>query len=85
MVAIGPVVSEEVILNCGRTTEPAYNISSPDAFGSGELKMEWGKTVLMKQNHMNFAMFGSFKKMGGWSGGAVALGKLPVPGRPTIG
>ena len=21
----------------------------------------------------------------GWSGGAVALGKLPVPGRPTIG
>ena len=21
---------------------------------------------------------------GGWSGGAMALGKLPVPGRPTI-
>ena len=23
-------------------------------------------------------------KNGGWSGGAMALGKLPVPGRPTI-
>ena len=22
--------------------------------------------------------------IGGWSGGAMALGKLPVPGRPTI-
>ena len=23
-------------------------------------------------------------RLGGWSGGAMALGKLPVPGRPTI-
>ena len=34
----------EVILNCGRTddgrtTEPAYTISSPGVFGSGELKI----------------------------------------------
>ena len=33
----------EVVCNCGltdgRTTEPAYTISSPGAFGSGELKM----------------------------------------------
>ena len=47
----GPVVSEEKSLNCGRTTddgrrttdgrttEPAYTISSPGAFGSGELKI----------------------------------------------
>ena len=33
----------EVVCNCGRTTdgrttEPAYTISSPGAFGSGELK-----------------------------------------------
>ena len=26
----------------------------------------------------------SFKGMGGWSGGAMVLGKLPVPGRPKI-
>ena len=26
----------------------------------------------------------SFKINGGWSGGAMVLGKLPVPGRPTI-
>ena len=26
----------------------------------------------------------SFNKPGGWSGGAMVLGKLPVPGRPTI-
>ena len=24
-----------------------------------------------------------FQKNGGWSGGAMVLGKLPVPGRPT--
>ena len=23
-------------------------------------------------------------RIGGWSGGAVVLGKLPVPGRPTV-
>ena len=25
-----------------------------------------------------------YTKTGGWSGGAMVLGKLPVPGRPTI-
>ena len=48
MVAIGPVVSEEKLFEIvdgrrtddgRRTTEPAYTISSPGAFGSGELKM----------------------------------------------
>ena len=49
LVAIGPVVSEEKsfeIVDGRRTTydgrrtkEPAYTISSPGAFGSGELKM----------------------------------------------
>ena len=37
---MGPVVSEEksFAIVDGRTTEPAYTISSPGAFGSGELK-----------------------------------------------
>ena len=26
----------------------------------------------------------NFQCRGGWSGGAMVLGKLPVPGRPTI-
>ena len=49
LVAIGLVVSEEKSFEIvdgqtdgrqmdGRTTEPAYTISSPGAFGSGELK-----------------------------------------------
>ena len=41
LVAIGPVVSEEKsfeIVDGRRTMEPAYTISSPGAFGSGELK-----------------------------------------------
>ena len=52
LVAIGPVVSEEKSFEIvdgrrttdrrttdgRRTTEPAYTISSPEAFGSGELK-----------------------------------------------
>ena len=51
LVAIGPVVSEEKSFEIvdgrrtdgrrtdgQRTTEPAYTISSPGAFGSGELK-----------------------------------------------
>ena len=29
-------------------------------------------------------VFPHFTKGGGWSGGAMVLGKLPVPGRPTI-
>ena len=29
----------EVVSNCGRTTEPAYTTNSPEAFGSGELKI----------------------------------------------
>ena len=29
-----------------------------------------------------FSIFGVW--FGGWSGGAMTLGKLPVPGRPTI-
>ena len=41
LVAIGPVVSEEKSFEIvdGRTTETAYTISSPGAFGSGELKI----------------------------------------------
>ena len=40
LVAIGPVVSEEKSFEIvdGRRTEPAYTMSSPRAFGSGELK-----------------------------------------------
>ena len=46
---ISPVVSEEKSFEIvdgrttdgRRTTEPAYTISSPGAFGSGELKMLW--------------------------------------------
>ena len=42
LVTIGPVVSEEksfeIVDGRRRTTEPAYTISSPGAFGSGELK-----------------------------------------------
>ena len=49
LVAIGPVVSEEESFEIvdgrttdgRRTTEPAYTISSPGAFGSGELKRVW--------------------------------------------
>ena len=50
MVAIGPVVSEEKSFEIvdgrrtddgRRTTEPAYAISSPGAFGSGELKINF--------------------------------------------
>ena len=26
----------------------------------------------------------SYEHVGGWSGGAMVLGKLPVPGRPTV-
>ena len=46
LVTIGPVVSEkksfEIVDGRRRTTEPAYTISFPGAFGSGELKnLSW--------------------------------------------
>ena len=55
MVAIGPVVSEEKSFEIvdgrrtddGRTTEPAYTISSPGAFGSGELKTSESSVVTL--------------------------------------
>ena len=41
LITIGPVVLEDKSFEIvdGRTTEPAYTISSPGAFGSGELKL----------------------------------------------
>ena len=44
----GPVVSEEKSFEIvdGWTTEPAYTISSPGAFGSGEIK----KRAVTKQD-----------------------------------
>ena len=58
LVAIGLVVAEEKSFEIvdgrtdGRTTEPAYTISSPGAFGSGELKTTF---VLLdrKKKHMD--------------------------------
>ena len=36
-------------------------------------------------NYLKSAAKGFFSRGGGgWSGGAMVLGKLPVPGRPTI-
>ena len=35
-------------------------------------------------SHLSFLVSFSLSLGGGWSGGAMVLGKLPVPGRPTI-
>ena len=51
LVTIGPVVSEEKsfeIVDGRRTTEPAYTISSPGTFGSGELKKCDTKDKIMR-------------------------------------
>ena len=47
LVAMGQVVSEEKSFEIvdGRTTEPAYTISSSGAFGSGELKIILKKLI----------------------------------------
>ena len=39
---------------------------------------------LKRKNLIQAKQILSFKNWG-WSGGAMVLGKLPVPGRPTIG
>ena len=65
LVAIGPVVSEksfEIVdgrrtTYDGRTTEPAYTISSPGAFGSGELKFHAEEVV-----YSFFSIFSSGKR-----------------------
>ena len=58
LVAIRPVVSEEKSFEIvdgrttddgRRTTEPAYTISSPGAFGSGELKKTRSKSIFRTQ------------------------------------
>ena len=51
---IGPVVSEEksfeIVDGRRRTTEPAYIISCPGAFGSGELKMKI--SIIPRKNYI---------------------------------
>ena len=42
-----PSSFREVISNCGRTSEPAYTISSPGAFGSAELTIRNHKYMYM--------------------------------------
>ena len=53
LVTIGPVVSEEksfeIVDGRRRTTEPAYTISSPGAFGSGELKSSYILKLKIRQ------------------------------------
>ena len=59
LVAIDPVVSEksfEIVdgrTTDGRTTEPAYTISSPGAFSSGELK---STGIILTKNIVNRAI-----------------------------
>ena len=59
LVAIGPVVSEEKSFEIvdGRMTEPACTISSPGAFGSGELKKACSFLFLCVENILVFFSF----------------------------
>ena len=68
LVAIGPVVSEEKSFEIvdgrttdgRRTTEPAYTISSPGAFGSGELKRQtWVPGVSATMDLFSWATWGT--------------------------
>ena len=40
--------------------------------------------VIVTYELIIFVQLGAFDRGRGWSGGAMVLGKLPVPGRPTI-
>ena len=40
--------------------------------------------LVWKKGNFNLGVRVILLTQGGWSGGAMALGKLPVPGRPTI-
>ena len=49
--------------------------------------LEKGKAIVVLQNQCRSDrdhLHQSFRWWTGWSGGAMVLGKLPVPGRPTI-
>ena len=51
--------------------------------------MEQGSQYLRPKVVVSFYVHGKHLRscrdgQGGWSGGAMVLGKLPVPGRPTI-
>ena len=43
----------------------------------------WVFIVILKL-YLSFQIIFCFYSVRGWSGGAMVLGKLPVPGRPTI-
>ena len=41
-------------------------------------------SLICRTFHFFLPLSGRHIEIGGWSGGAMVLGKLPVPGRPTI-
>ena len=45
----------EVVWKCGRTTEAYHTISSPGAFGSGELKMKMTKLLPLKMHPLTLS------------------------------
>ena len=68
--------------NLAHATEHLYDkaISAVHVNGSRE---EWSGTAdgVRQGCFLSSTLFNIFR---GWSGGAMVLGKLPVPGRPTI-
>ena len=44
----------------------------------------WGTNIKSELNFSLYILHLVYIKVGGWSGGVKVLGKLPVPGRPTI-
>ena len=52
-----------------------------------KLRKSRSYAFFVSANHSNSCFFFTYvriKLAGGWSGGAMVLGRLPVPGRPTI-
>ena len=47
---------------------------------------EGSQHMVSSRNEKNYPKLSSnsLSYLGGWSGGAMVLGKLPVPGRPTV-
>ena len=70
-----------------RTTNCKVLACDPDKDVSSPLNTKLFQNILIKRYFQDPKLLPIFRTQNyfrGWSGGAIVLGKLPVPGRPTI-
>ena len=85
--SLSPFVIEKVLTAMAGVPKSIKQLRSGDLLVEYTNKKHIECLLRLKQFHdlkVTVSLHGSLNTCRGWSGGAMVLGKLPVPGRPTI-